>query len=237
MAFERVGSSQPIVVDVRILAATHQHLEELIQTGRFREDLYYRLNVICLHMPALRERHEDILELALCFLHAQARRTGKLVTHLEPEAVEALLGYYWPGNVRELENVLERAVVLADGPVVTLGDLPLEIQQPSRRRLRPRLAAPLKLEQPVPVPAGSAVVRSHGPARASRASRLAAGVWSGSEPEADDDEGWNAEFAAYERTRLMDALNEAKGNKSVAARLLGMPRSTFFSKLKKHGIV
>ena len=141
MSFERVGSSQPITVDVRILAATHQDLEALIRAGRFREDLYYRLNVICLHTPALRERREDIFELAVYFLNLHAQRTGKLVTHLDPEAVEALVAYDWPGNIRELENVLERAVVLADGPAVMLDDLPPELRQPGRRRLRPRLPA------------------------------------------------------------------------------------------------
>ena len=116
MSFERVGSSQPISVDVRILAATHQDLEALIRDGRFREDLYYRLNVICLHIPPLRERREDIFALAVYFLNLHAQSIGKPVTHLEPEAVEALAAYDWPGNIRELENVLERAVVLADGP-------------------------------------------------------------------------------------------------------------------------
>ncbi len=142
MSFERVGSSQPITVDVRILAATHQDLETLIRTGRFREDLYYRLNVICLWTPALRQRREDIFELALYFLNLHAQQSGSLVNHLDPETVEALVAYDWPGNIRELENVLERAVVLAEGPAVTLDDLPPELRQPSRRRLRPRLPAP-----------------------------------------------------------------------------------------------
>ena len=144
MSFERVGSSQPITVDVRILAATHQDLETLIRAGRFREDLYYRLNVICLHVPPLRERREDIFELAVNFLYLHAQRTGKPVTHLDPEAVEALAAYDWPGNIRELENVLERAVVLADGPAVTLEDLPAELRQGGRRGLRPRLPAPTR---------------------------------------------------------------------------------------------
>src|SRR6185437_16026292 len=106
MAFERVGSSQPISVDVRILAATHQDLESLIRAGRFREDLYYRLNVICLHIPGLRERREDIFALAVHFLNVHSQRIGKTVTHLEPETVEALAAYDWLGNIRELENVL-----------------------------------------------------------------------------------------------------------------------------------
>jgi transcriptional regulator with GAF, ATPase, and Fis domain len=236
MSFERVGSSQPISVDVRIFAATHQDLEELIRAGRFREDLYYRLNVICLYTPALRERREDIFELALCFLDHQARHTGKLVTHLEPEAVEALVAYDWPGNIRELENVLERAVVLADGPAVTLDDLPPEMRQPGRRRLRPRLSSPVKAHA-----TSATAVSGGGPAP--HAGKLFSSPvpsppgWNGSDPDAPPAEEWNAEFLAYERQRLVDALNEAKGNKSVAARLLGIPRSTFFSKLKKHAIV
>jgi transcriptional regulator with GAF, ATPase, and Fis domain len=236
MSFERVGSSQSINVDVRIIAATHQDLEALIRAGRFREDLYYRLNVICLHAPALSERREDIFELARYFLNLHAQRTGTLVTHLEPEAVEALVAYDWPGNIRELENVLERVVVLADGPAVTLGDLPPELRQPGRRRLRPPLPATAAFAvvptasgaglppAPKPAPAGHPP-RAHTPPdrRASVADSLPA-------------EDWNAEFVAYERQRLVDALSEAGGSKSVAARSLGMPRSTFCSKLKKHGI-
>jgi transcriptional regulator with GAF, ATPase, and Fis domain len=231
MSFERVGSSQSIKVDVRILAATHQDLEALIRSGRFREDLYYRLNVIFLSTPALRERREDIFELALHFLNLHAQRTGKLVTHLDPEAVEALLAYDWPGNIRELENVLERAVVLADGPSVTLEDFPIELRQPGRRRLRPRIAAGVSsVSTNSLVPAQAKTSAPAGPA-ASESS------WSSNTADAAPGEDWNTEFVAYERQRLVDALNEAGGNKSVAARLLGMPRSTFFSKIKKYGIV
>ena len=143
MAFERVGSSQTIQVDVRILAATHQDLEALIASGRFREDLYYRLNVISLRTPALRERKEDVFELAVFFLNLHAQRVGKGVTHLDDEAVEALVAYDWPGNIRELENVIERAVVLADGPALTRADLPIEVRQPTpRRRPRATLSVP-----------------------------------------------------------------------------------------------
>jgi transcriptional regulator with GAF, ATPase, and Fis domain len=228
MSFERVGSSQPITVDVRILAATHQDLEALIKAGRFREDLFYRLNVISLATPALRERREDILELAVYFLNLHAGRTGKLVTHLDPDAVEALMIYDWPGNIRELENTIERAVVLADGPSVTLDDLPLELRQPARRRLRPRLAAGIAR--------AAATAPGRIPALAGSAGASAAsGTATAGEPRAGED--WNAEYNAYERQRLIDALDEASGNKSVAARLLGMPRSTFFSKMKKHGVV
>jgi transcriptional regulator with GAF, ATPase, and Fis domain len=237
MSFERVGSSQPINVDVRILAATHQDLESLIRAGRFREDLYYRLNVICLHLPALRERREDIFELAVHFLNLHAQRTGKPVTHLDPEAVEALAAYDWPGNIRELENVLERAVVLADGPAVTVGDLPPELRKTGRRGPRPRLPASLAVAGSARDPgehAGGLAAPSF-PSPSSLAGRVAS-EWAATDSRSAPVEDWDSEFHSYERQRLIDTLNEAQGNKSVAARLLGMPRSTFVSKLKKHGI-
>jgi len=217
MAFERVGSSQTIHVDVRIIAATHQDLESLIDQGKFREDLFYRLNVIRLTTPSLRERREDVLELALHFLDVHAARAGKVLTHIDPEAVEALIAHDWPGNVRELENTIERAVVLADGPSLSIDDLSPEVRQPTRRRHRLR-----------PSPTG-AVSTSARPTRPSPSSSAH------DRPTPTSDE-WSAEFAEFERQRLIEALEEAEGNKSVAARLLGMPRSTFFSKLKKHGM-
>ncbi len=233
MSFERVGSSQPITVDVRILAATHQDLEALIRAGRFREDLYYRLNVICLHLPALRERREDIFELAVYFLNLHAQRTGKPITHLDPEAVEALAAYDWPGNIRELENVLERAVVLADGPAVTVDDLPPELRKTGRRGPRPRLPASLAIAGSVRDAGGLAAPSV--PSPTSGAGRLGSG-WAEADSRAGPAEDWDSEYHSYERQRLVDSLHEAQGNKSVAARMLGMPRSTFISKLKKHGI-
>ncbi len=125
--FERVGSSEPVKVDVRIIAATHQDLEELIRQGRFRQDLFYRLNVIDLTLPALRERPEDVPELALHFLRKYGDRYGKAVTQLDDDAAAVLKGYAWPGNVRELENVIERAVVIAEGAAITAADLPAEL--------------------------------------------------------------------------------------------------------------
>jgi transcriptional regulator with GAF, ATPase, and Fis domain len=127
--FERVGASEPVRVDVRIIAATHQNLEALIRQGRFREDLYYRLKVIDLFVPPLRERREDVPELALHFLGRFAQRCGKAVTQIEDDAVAALKAHPWPGNVRELENVLESAVVMAEGPAVTVQDLPTEVSR------------------------------------------------------------------------------------------------------------
>jgi len=114
-------------VDVRILAATHQDLENLIRKGRFREDLFYRLNVFPLHMPPLRAHAEDIPELALHFLRLSAQRCRKDVRQIDDDALTALKGYSWPGNIRQLENVIERAVVITEGAVVTVNELSSEI--------------------------------------------------------------------------------------------------------------
>jgi transcriptional regulator with GAF, ATPase, and Fis domain len=130
---ERVGSSEPVKVDVRILAATHQNLEELIRQGRFREDLFYRLNVFPLWVPPLREHPEDIPELALYFLQRCAARCRKEVTQIDDDALCVLKSYSWPGNIRQLENVLERAVVLAEGPVLTVRELPPELVAAAER--------------------------------------------------------------------------------------------------------
>jgi DNA-binding NtrC family response regulator len=125
--FERVGGTQPIHVDVRVIAATNRELSSAIKEGRFREDLYYRLNVIPISLPRLRERREDIPVLAQYFLRRFALETKKNFTGIEAEAEAKLVAYEWPGNVRELANVIERAVVLGQGPEVTLDDLPPRI--------------------------------------------------------------------------------------------------------------
>jgi transcriptional regulator with GAF, ATPase, and Fis domain len=125
---ERVGSNETIRVDVRLVTATHQDLDRLIRNGKFRADLYYRLNVITLNMPPLRDRAEDVLELAHHFLRIQAARCDKTIEAIDDDALLALRDYPWPGNVRELENTIERAVVIAQGRVISLHDLPPEIQ-------------------------------------------------------------------------------------------------------------
>jgi DNA-binding NtrC family response regulator len=120
--FRRVGSTQESYADVRVIAATNRSLEEEIKTGDFREDLYYRLNVVTIPLPLLRERRQDIPELVEHFL--TTRQIGSTRYRIEPDALEALVRYDWPGNVRELANVLERAQILAEGHVITLDDLP-----------------------------------------------------------------------------------------------------------------
>jgi transcriptional regulator with GAF, ATPase, and Fis domain len=127
MTFERVGSSEAVQVQVRVIAATHQDLEELIRQGRFREDLYYRLNVISITMPPLRERAEDIPELVQHFLRLYGTRCGRPDLGIDDDALMVLKSYSWPGNIRHLENVVESAVVFAEGPVVTVADLPPEL--------------------------------------------------------------------------------------------------------------
>lgn len=127
--FERVGSNDPIRVDVRLITATHQDLERLIRDGQFRADLYYRLNVISLTLPPLRDRNEDIIELAHHFLQVHSQRCSKSVNSIDDDALMALRDYPWPGNIRELENAIERAVVVCEGAAITTSDLSLQVLQ------------------------------------------------------------------------------------------------------------
>ena len=128
--FEKVGSSRPIRVNVRIMAASHRPLEDLIKAGQLREDLYYRLNVVTIFIPPLRERRSDVALLLDHFLRHYAEKNGKTIRGLTPEGRDILLRYDYPGNVRELENIIERAVVLTRDDVIGSGDLPLTVQEP-----------------------------------------------------------------------------------------------------------
>jgi DNA-binding NtrC family response regulator len=128
--YEKVGSSRPIHVNVRILAASHRPLEDLIKAGQLREDLYYRLNVVTILIPPLRERRSDVSLLIDHFLRHYAEKNGKTIRGLTPEGRDTLLRYDYPGNVRELENIIERAVVLTRDDVIGSGDLPLTVQEP-----------------------------------------------------------------------------------------------------------
>jgi len=119
--FEPVGSCRTVKVNVRIIAATNRDLEKAVQSGGFRSDLYYRLNVVPLHVPALRERRFDIPEMVMAFLHQSAKRMGKPVQSVSRETMRLLVDYSWPGNIRELQNVIERGVVLSKGSILTLG--------------------------------------------------------------------------------------------------------------------
>jgi DNA-binding NtrC family response regulator len=131
--FERVGGSQTLRVDVRVIAATNRDLKEMVVAGTFREDLFYRLNVINLTLPSLRQRPTDVPALAMHFLKRYSDENAKTVNTISPEALSQITSYNWPGNVRELENVIERAVVLADGDTIGLQHLPQELAAASRR--------------------------------------------------------------------------------------------------------
>jgi transcriptional regulator with GAF, ATPase, and Fis domain len=208
MIFERVGSSEPVQVDVRVIAATHQNLERLIEEGRFREDLYYRLNVISVSVPPLRERIEDLPELSSHFLKLHAQRSGKAVTQVDDDALSVLKAYGWPGNIRQLENVIERAIVVAEGNTITTDDLPAELLEAVQASRLTALLTPSS--------------NGNGEGRSTHES---AGI-----------RGEREERDRRERERLVRALAQALGNKAEAARALGLARSTLVSRLKKHGL-
>jgi transcriptional regulator with PAS, ATPase and Fis domain len=126
-AFRRVGGTNLISVDVQIIAASNRLLTNLINESLFRGDLYYRLKVVDLHLPALRERKEDIPELVGLFIRQKNQRLGMNITDITPRALEALMNYDWPGNIRELSNAIERSMLFCDDPVLDISHLPAEI--------------------------------------------------------------------------------------------------------------
>jgi two-component system, NtrC family, response regulator AtoC len=131
-AFERVGGNQTLRADVRLIAATNKHLEQLVREGKFRDDLFFRLNVVRITMPPLRERKEDIPILVRGFLRHFCKANDKPLVELAPDAMDALLTYDWPGNVRELRTAIEHGVVMTTGPKITLRDLPMAVRQAAR---------------------------------------------------------------------------------------------------------
>jgi Nif-specific regulatory protein len=204
---EAVGSEQVVKVDVRVLAATHQNLEALIEEKKFREDLYYRLNVVPIHVPPLRERLEDVKVLAEHFLAKFQKENGVPDVRFSADALRALLRYHWPGNVRELENVIERAVVLCDGKTIQVSDLPgLAGQAPVPHE--PQAGAPGSL--------GEAVEQyldgKFGPAPA-------------------DGEIWDRAMGVVEDVLIRRAIERAGGVRLRAADILGIHRNTLRKKL------
>ncbi|MFQ5734698.1 MAG: sigma-54 interaction domain-containing protein, partial [Planctomycetaceae bacterium] len=206
--FEPVGGTETVSVNVRVIAATNRNLEQLIADGTFREDLYYRLNVVSLTLPPLRERTDDVYELALHFLNRAAQSVGKRVSYIEDDALALLERYAWPGNVRELENVIERAVVMSDDNHITPNDLPMRIRTDAPASTR--LVTPLARHgtRPSKTPTDETARQQASPVPPTNS----------------------------ERDLLLAALRESDGNKAEAARRLELPRSTYYSKLKKYGI-
>ena len=153
--FERVGGIKTIRVDVRLIAATNRDLQALIAEERFREDLFYRLNVVPIALPPLRDRREDIPLLVSHFIEKYDRRLGKRVERVDDEALDVLVHYAWPGNIRELENVMERSILFADGPVVTVAQLPESLRD--RAAAPPRPVAPVGALGSMAAPSGASM--------------------------------------------------------------------------------
>ena len=189
--FERLGSNLTRNVDVRVIAATNVDLRAALEEGRFREDLYYRLNVVPINIPPLRERKEDIPFLAMFFVQKLSKDLGSQATEISPAALDRLIDHPWPGNVRELENTIERSLVLASGEVLQAGDIRLE------------------------APRG----QSH-PASSQQSPLL---------PEGETLEHW-------EQLMIREALRRASGNKSRAARMLGLTRNALRYRLSQMGL-
>jgi len=230
---ERVGGSGAKKVDVRIVAATNRDLELEVAIGRFREDLYYRLNVIPLHLPPLRERGADIMLLVYHFLGSFCQKRGRKPFTISPEAKKALIAYSWPGNVRELENFMERVSILCEGPVVGVADLPQKILDAVGDIVNlPEVAEPVKAPEPavsaLAHAAASAVEESGGP-------RFGF-IW----PTLDvlDQKGMDLKvfLDTVEERLLAEALQRADGVKNQAAEILGIKRTTLIEKLKKRNM-
>ncbi|MBW2482429.1 MAG: sigma-54-dependent Fis family transcriptional regulator [Deltaproteobacteria bacterium] len=187
--FEPVGSTQTMKVDTRVIAATNQNLEEEIQAGRFREDLYYRLNVVTVDVPSLRQRRDDIPLLADFFLKRYAQKNRRVIKGFTPRATDLLMRYDWPGNVRELENIIERAVIMARGEMITPLEFSAELQ-----------------------------------ALAENAE------------DAEIDLSPGRSLKEVEKVMILRTLKETGGNRTHAARILGISRRTLQLKLKKYGI-
>ncbi len=225
---ERVGGNGVKKVDVRVVAATNRDLEREVAAGRFREDLYYRLNVIPLHLPPLRERGSDVLLLAKHFLDIFCAKKGRSGLTLSADAMRVLQAYSWPGNVRELVNFMERLSILVDGDVVEPRDLPAKIlDQVGDLELLPEVNS---------APPLTAQVVSQQPVLAAAAPT---GEYKWPTLEALAQKNMNLkEFLEATEDRLIDeALAKADGVKNQAAEILGIKRTTLIEKLKKRGPV
>ena len=194
-----VGATHRISINVRILAATNRDLSAMVEQGRFRKDLYYRLSVVNLRIPPLRERKQDIPLLAAHFLERMARETGTPHT-LSDDALRTLMEYDWPGNVRELEHSIDRACTLSSGPILHLGDLPTQLQNFHLQNRRPMV---------VSAPALAAGGAARGPVMP---------------------------LAQLEKQAILETLRKLNGDKLLAARLLGIGKTTLYRKLKEYGI-
>ncbi|AEI62520.1 sigma-54-dependent transcriptional regulator [Corallococcus macrosporus] len=207
---ERLGGTQTVKVDVRFVAATHQPLEERVKEGRFREDLFYRLNVVPVWLPALRERPDDIEPLALHFLEVHAKTNGRPPFTLTPDGLAALRAQPWPGNVRQLQNFLERLVVLSDTQVLGGQEVLHELARQPGLSPAPSLSVPVSAASPTEFQAA---------------------------PSADSARTLESQRKEMERQAMADALRRAGDNRTLAARLLGISRRTLYNKLEEYGLL
>jgi DNA-binding NtrC family response regulator len=204
-----VGSNQRVKVDVRIIAATNRDLEAAYKNGTFRKDLYFRLNVVTVHVPALRERRSDIPMLVNWFCERYAPGSDLRVSNA---AMKALMNYDWPGNVRELENCVERAVALGDGTLIDLGDLPSSI---AALNSVPRAAS----DSPAELVSDLAA-----------AAELSSGEGAAAAPSSTTD------LEDIERATIQRVFEQVHGDKALAGRMLGISRATLYRKLKRYNI-
>lgn len=215
----RVGENEARYLDVRIIAATNRNLQQAMEEGGFREDLYYRLNTFHLHLPPLRERRVVIPTLVRYFVLKNQDTTGKEIKELEPAAQYALSKYPYPGNIRELENIIEHAMVLSEGGIIRLEDLPESVQEEAREKT---LAIPhQKAEQEVaaiPLQPASGTVTAESATEGSGTG---------------EDAGEILSLEEMERRHILHALSVCKNNKTEVCKRLGISRATLWRKLKE----
>ena len=234
--FERVGGQKSIEVDVRVIAATNRDLGEMVRRGTFREDLYYRLSVIAVAVPPLRERLDDVPLLAEHFLAKFRAQAARRITGFSPDALAAMTRYAWPGNVRELRNAIERAVVLGERDVIVPADLPpqvLAIAQPARARpARPTPPLGSASSQPLPTIVQPGASDSSPPGAAPMNEDVASLAVDAS----PNTPARAKSLRELEREGILAALAQTGGNKAAAAAVLEIDRSTLYKKLKDYGI-
>jgi two-component system response regulator AtoC len=223
--FERVGGIKTLKVDVRLVAATNRDLQKEVQSGAFREDLFYRLNVVPVHLPPLRERTADIPLLVEHFIARFNERLKKQIVSVDDEALVRLTAHAWPGNIRELENVLERTILFCEGPTIHAGDLPPEISGTAPPSFASTAVAPAAAPSPTPTP----------PPLTSASTTAPPAI--GAPPRASSlKEIVRQETERVERELIVRALEETGGNVTQAARKLKISRKSLQNKMKEFGL-
>lgn len=240
--FYRVGGQQPVKVDVRIIAATHQHLEALVKQGKFREDLFYRLNVIRLPLPPLRTRREDIPALANYFMQRAAKQMNTAKKHLHPAALQVMQAFKWRGNVRQLENVCLWLTVMATGDTVMVEDLPPELldsvpaditQQPQPPHAAPSSQIPPQIDMNTQGSIDSGAISPNPPMTTQTDWQQPLAAWAKQALQTGETDILQTATPEFERVLLTAALNHSGGKKIAAAHLLGWGRNTLTRKLQQ----